>query len=143
MLCKDKTSQGGKLMRSSSIIVAFATVGLITSAPAQEIDQNTRRQIERIAAAYVENWNKHDAAGVAALYAEDGVHVSATGVMRGQKEIEQAYQRAMKTFPQHNGQTIEQISPLGNDAAIRIGEFHLSGQGENAKRDGRYTAVDV
>ena len=51
----------------------------------------------------------------------------------------------MKTFPQHNGQTIEQISPLGNDADIRIGEFHLSGQGQNGtiKLDGRYTAVDV
>ena len=51
----------------------------------------------------------------------------------------------MKTFPQLNGEMIEQISPLGNDADIRIGEFHLSGQGENGptKLDGRYTAVDV
>ena len=128
-----------------SIIVAFATLGLITSASAQEIDQNTRQQIERIAAAYVENWNKHDAAGVAALYAKDGVHVSANGVMSGPQEIEQAYQSAIKTFPQHNGQPIEQISPLGNDAVIRIGQFHLSGEGPNGptKRDGRYTSVDV
>jgi hypothetical protein len=51
----------------------------------------------------------------------------------------------MKTFPQHNGQTIEQISPLGNDADIRIGQFHLSGAGPNGptKLNGRYTAVDV
>lgn len=130
----------------SSIIVAFATLGLITSASAQEIDQNTRQQIERIAAAYVENWNKHDAAGVAGLYAKDGVLVTATGAVRsGSQEIEQAYQGAMKMFPQHNGQTIEQISPLGNDADIRIGQFHLSGEGPNGptKLDGRYTAVDV
>ena len=51
----------------SSIIVAFVALGLITSASAQQIDQNTRQQIERIAAAYVENWNKHDAAGIEAL----------------------------------------------------------------------------
>ena len=129
----------------SSVIVAFATFGLITSASAQEIDQNTRQQIERIAAAYVENWNKHDAAGVAALYAKDGVHVSATGVRSGPQEIEQAYQGALKTLPQHNGQTIEQISPLGNDADIRVGEFHLAGQGPNGptKLDGRYNGVDV
>src|SRR5215831_6585587 len=127
-----------------SFIVALGTLGLITSASAQQIDQNTRQQIERIAAAYVENWNKHDAAGLAALYTKDGVLVTATGVVRsGPQEIEQAYQGALKTLPQHNGQTIEQISPLGNDADIRIGEFHLSGQGENAKRHGRYTAVDV
>jgi uncharacterized protein (TIGR02246 family) len=130
----------------SSIMVAFATLGLITSASAQEIDQNTRQQIERIAAAYVENWNKHNAAGVAGLYAKDGVLVTATGaVMSAPSEIEQAYQTAMKTFPQHNGQTIEHISPLGNDADIRIGQFHLAGEGPNGptKLDGRYTAVDV
>ncbi len=129
----------------SSIIVAFAALGLITSASAQEIDQNTRQQIERIAAAYVENWNKHNAAGVAALYAKDGVQVTAAGVKSGPQEIEQAYQSAIKTFPQHNGQTIEQISPLGNDAVIRIGQFHLAGEGPNGptKLDGRYTSVDV
>ena len=130
----------------SSIIVAVATLALITSASSQQIDQDHRQQIERIAAAYVENWNKHDAGGVAALYAKDGVLVTATGVVRsGPQEIEQAYHSAIKTFPQHNGQTIEQISPLGNDADIRIGEFHLSGQGQNGptKLDGRYTAVDV
>jgi uncharacterized protein (TIGR02246 family) len=129
----------------SSIIVAFAALALITSASAQEIDQNHRQQIERLAAAYVENWNKHDAAGIAALYAKDGVQVTAAGVKSGPQEIEQAYQGPMKMFPQHNGQTIEQISPLGNDADIRIGQFHLSGEGPNGptELDGRYTAVDV
>jgi uncharacterized protein (TIGR02246 family) len=129
----------------SSIIVAFATLGLVTSASAQEIDQNARQQIERIAAAYVENWNKHDAAGIAALYTKDGVQVTAMGVRSGPQEIERAYESAIKTFPQHNGQTIEQISPLGNDADIRIGQFHLAGQGPNGptKLDARYTAVDV
>ena len=129
-----------------SIIMASAGLGLIASASAQQIDQNTRQQIERIAAAYVENWNKHDAAGIAALYTKDGVLVTPTGAVRsGPQEIQQASQGVMKTFPQHNGETIEQILPLGNDADIRIGEFHLSGQGQNGptKLDGRYTAVDV
>jgi uncharacterized protein (TIGR02246 family) len=130
----------------SSVIVAFTALGLITSASAQQIDQNTQKQIERIAAAYVENWNKHDAAAIAALYTKDGVLVTPTGAVRsGSQEIEQATQAVMKIFPQHNGETIEQISPLGNDADIRIGEFHLSGQGQNGstKLDGGYTAVDV
>jgi uncharacterized protein (TIGR02246 family) len=129
----------------ASIIVAFAALGFVTSAFAQQIDQNTRQQIERIAAAYVENWNKHDAAGIAALYTKDGVQVTGSAVKSGTQEIEQAYQSAIKTFPQHNGQTIEQILPLGNDAVIRIGQFHLSGEGQNGptKLDGRYTTVDV
>jgi hypothetical protein len=70
----------------SSVIVAFGALGLITSASAQQVDQNTRQQIERIAAAYVENWNKHDAAGIAALYTNDGVQVTATGVRSGRQE---------------------------------------------------------
>ena len=133
-------------MRPIWIIGPIAALSLITSSSAQQVDQSTRQQIERISAAYVENWNKHDAASLAALYTKDGVLVTATGAVRsGPQEIEQAYQSAIKTFPQHNGQTIEQISPLGNDADIRIGEFHLSGQGQNGptKLDGRYTAVDV
>src|SRR5436190_23458575 len=140
-----KTSQGGKVMRFS-IIATFAALGLITSASAQQIDQNHRQQIERIAAAYVENWNKHDAAGIAALYTKDGVLVTPTGAVRsGSQEIEQASQGVMKTFPQHNGEMIEQIAPLGNDADIRIGEFHLGGQGQTgpSKLDVRYNAVDV
>lgn len=39
----------------SSMIAAFAALGLITSASAQQVDQNTRQQIERIAGEYVEN----------------------------------------------------------------------------------------
>jgi uncharacterized protein (TIGR02246 family) len=144
MLC-EKATWGGKTMRSPTI-AAFAAVGLITSASAQQVDQNTRQQIERLAAAYVESWNKQDAAGIATLYTKDGVLVKPTGAVRsGSQEIEQASQGVMKMFPQHNGETIEQISPLGNDADIRIGEFHLSGQGQTgpSKLDGRYTAVDV
>ncbi len=129
----------------SSIVLVFAALSLITSASAQQIDQNTRQQIERITGEYVENWNKHDAAGIAALYTKDGVQVTAAGVRSGPQEIEQAYQSAIKTFPQNNGKTIEQISPLGNDAVILIGQFHLSGQGQNGptKLDGRFTEVDV
>jgi len=59
------------------------------------------------------------------------------GVRSGPKEIEQAYESAIKTFPQHNGQTIEQISPLGNDADIRIGQFHLAGPGAERPHQAR------
>ena len=83
----------------SSIITAFAAFGLTTSASAQEVDQNHRQQIERIAATYVENWNKHDAAGIAALYAKDGAQVTATGVKSGPQEIEQAYESGIKNVP--------------------------------------------
>jgi uncharacterized protein (TIGR02246 family) len=47
----------------------------------------------------VENWNKHDAAGIAALYAKDGAQVTATGVKSGPQEIEQAYESGIKNVP--------------------------------------------
>jgi uncharacterized protein (TIGR02246 family) len=130
----------------SSVIVAFTSLGLISSPSAQQIDRNTRAQIERLVAAYVEKFNKHDAAGIAALYAKDGMEVTATSVTSGPQEIEQGYQSFMKPFSVLSIMvTIEQISPLGNDADIRIGQFHISGEGPNGptKVDGRYTTIDV
>ena len=63
-------------MRSVWIISPIIAIGLVTSAPAQQqVDQNTRQQIEQIIAAYHDAWNKQDAAGVAALYTSDGVFV--------------------------------------------------------------------
>ena len=43
------------------------------------------------------------------------------------------------------GRRSSKFHRLENDADIRIGQFHLAGQGPNGptKLDGRYTAVDV
>jgi hypothetical protein len=54
-------------------VAALALITSATSASAQGVDQNTRQQIERIVATYVENFNKQDAAGIASLYTKDGV----------------------------------------------------------------------
>jgi hypothetical protein len=60
------------------IISAITGLRLITSASpfAQGADQNTRQQIDQIVAAYHENWNNHNAAGIAGLYTKDGVLVT-------------------------------------------------------------------
>jgi hypothetical protein len=51
-------------MRYVWIISAIAALSLATSlASAQEVDQNTRQQLEKLLATNVENWNKQDAAG--------------------------------------------------------------------------------
>jgi len=53
------------------IISPIIAIGLTTSVPAQQqVDQNTKQQIEQIIAEYHDAWNKHDAAGIAALYTE-------------------------------------------------------------------------
>jgi uncharacterized protein (TIGR02246 family) len=135
-------------MRYIWSLVAIAAISPTTSeASAQGVDQNTRQQIERIVAAYHEDWNNHDAAGIAGLYTKDGVLVTQAPkvVKTGQQEIEQTYKSAFNTIPHHDPATVDQISPLGTDTAMSVGEYHLTGQGQSGptKIDGHWTGVYV
>ena len=135
-------------MRSVWFISAIAALSLTTfGAAAQQVDQNTRQQIERIVAAYHENWNNHNAAGIAGLYTKDGVLVTQAPkvVKTGQQDIEQNYKNAFNTIPHHDSATVDEVSPLGADAAMSVGEYHLTGKGESGptKLDGHWTAVYV
>jgi uncharacterized protein (TIGR02246 family) len=98
-------------------------------------------------ATYHENWNNHDAAGVAGLFTKDGVVVSQApkAVKTGPQEIVQQFETTIDTLPDHDSATVDQVSPLGTDAVFSVGEYHLSGQGQSGptKRDGHWTAVYV
>ena len=132
-------------MRPTWIISAIA-VSLTTSAFAEGVDQNTRQQIEQLVTTYRENWNNHNAAGIAGLYTKDGVLVSQAPkvVKTGTKEIEQQYETLFKTVSHNDAATVE-VSPLGSDSLISVGEYHLSGQNQSGpiKVDGHWTAVYV
>jgi uncharacterized protein (TIGR02246 family) len=134
-------------MRSIWIIGAFAALSLITPVSAQQVDQSTRQQIDKIFAAYHENWNKHDAAGIAGLYTDDGVLVTdrTAGSKKGRQEIEQYYTDLFNRISHHDSATVDEIFSLGSNGVITVGEYHLSGQGQSGpiKADGHYTAVDV
>jgi uncharacterized protein (TIGR02246 family) len=134
-------------MRSIWIISSIIAIGLTTSAPAQGVDQNTKQQIEKIIAAYHENWNNHDAAGIAGLYTNDGILVTdrTAGSKNGRQQIEQYYVDLFNRISHHDSATVDEIFPLGSNAVITVGEYHLSGQGQNGpiKADGHYTTVDV
>ena len=124
----------------------IAALGLAFSAYAEQVDPNTRQQIEKMIAAYHENWNKHNAAGIAGLYTNDGVLVTQSPkvVKTGQQEIEQQYQNTFKADIAHDSATADQIRPVGNEL-ISVGEYHLIDQSKSspAKIDGHWTAVYV
>jgi uncharacterized protein (TIGR02246 family) len=135
-------------MRYIWIISVIAALGFTTSAAlAQQVDQNTRQQIEHVVAAYHENWNNHNATGIANLYTKDGVLVTqAPKVVKiGQQEIEQNYKNAFNTVPQHDSATVDELSPLGTNTAFSVGQYHLIGKGKSGptKIDGYWTAVYV
>ena len=131
-------------MRSVWIIAPIIAIGLSTSTLAQGVDQNTKQQIDQIIAEYHDAWNKHDAAAVAALYTKDGVQVtqSAQSVKRGQQDIQQNMDKAFATVPHHDSATADEIIPVGADAFMSVGEYHIVGSSDN-KIDGHWTAVYV
>jgi uncharacterized protein (TIGR02246 family) len=136
-------------MRAIWIISPIIAIGLTTSAPAQQqVDQNTRQQIEQMFAEYHDNWNKQDGTEIASLYTKDGVLVTSDvkAVSNGRQEIIDHYQDVFKRgITHHESATIDQFIPVGDNVVLIVGEYHLSGQGQNGpiKADGHYTATDV
>ena len=118
-------------------------MALSLPAAAAEPDQNLKQEVTKIASAYMESFNKKDAAGIAALYASDGVLVNATGM---QADIAKNAEGAFKAGFDHEEVTVDQAWPLGADTALAMGEYTISGKNQSGTAieiSGRWTAVDV
>jgi uncharacterized protein (TIGR02246 family) len=130
-------------------VVLIAAIGFTISASAQVVDQTTRQQIENLTAAFVANWNKGDAAGMASGFTPDGVAVvpgpAGQQLFVGTLAIQAHWQDNINSGITNNQSTVEQVWPFETDKVIVFGAFHLSGQGQSGpiKIDGHYTNVDV
>jgi uncharacterized protein (TIGR02246 family) len=128
------------MMRAYRIVPIIA-IALALPASAQQSD--LRQQIESVASSFAENFNKQNASGIAGLFTKDGVLVNPTGP---QKSLEQFYQNAFKAGFNHSEIAVDDVSSLGPDLAISMGEYRNSGRSENGSPlevAGRWTAVDV
>jgi ketosteroid isomerase-like protein len=113
------------------------------SVPALAADADPKQEVEKVVSAYVESFNKQDAVGIAARYANGGVLVNAAGP---HADIPEFYKNLFKTGFDHDDVTVDQVSPLGADAALGIGTFRISGKnqsGEPIEFVGRWTAVYI
>ncbi|MEH2709867.1 ketosteroid isomerase-like protein [Bradyrhizobium elkanii] len=113
------------------------------SAPALAADADLKQEVQKIGATYAENFDKQNAAGIAALYATGGMHVNPVGPTT---DIANRYQGAFKAGFNHLAVTVDQVSPLGADMALGLGEYHITGKnqsGEPLDVTGRWTAVYV
>jgi len=63
------------------------------SVPAVAADVDAKQEAQKIASAYAENFNRQNAAGIAALYANGGMAVNPTGL---HTDIAQIYEGAFK-----------------------------------------------
>ena len=74
----DQTLSGkGHTMRMSYVCLLLTAFAV--PAAAADADQNLKQVVEKIGAAYSENFNKQNAAGIAALYATGGMQVNQAG----------------------------------------------------------------
>jgi len=127
------------MIRSLSLVLI--ALSILSPAFAQT-DQNLRADVERISAAHAENFNKQNAAGIAALYAKGATLVNAAGV---QTSIEENFQNAFKTGFNHQEVTVGEVASIAPDIALGMGEYANSGQGQSGPLQvrGRWTAVYI
>lgn len=130
-------------MRTTLSIILASSIIFLSPAAAVAADATVKQEVEKIASAYAENFNKHDASGVAALFASGGVLVNPTGL---HTDIEQLVQGGFKAGFDHQEITVNQVWPLGTDAALATGEFRETGKnpsGAPIEFIGVWTATDV
>ncbi len=111
--------------------------------PAAAADADLKQEVQKIGAAYSDNFNKQNAAGIAALYATGGLQVNAAGPTT---DVEKRYEGVFKAGFNHEEVTVDQVLPLGADMALGLGEYHITGKNQSgAPLDvtGRWTAVYV
>ena len=121
----------------------YALLLTTVSAPAMaDMGSNLKQELEQFAASYAESYGKQDPAGLASKYTKDGMLVLQTGP---QTDIAKAYENGFKAGFNHNKITINDAWPLGENIALGVGEFTISGKSEKdgspLQVDGRWTAV--
>jgi ketosteroid isomerase-like protein len=102
-----------------------------------------KQELEKVGSAYMESFNRQDAAGIAALYANGGMHINPAGP---RTDIEQLYQAIFKAGFDHQEANLDEAWPLGTDAALAIGQYRIGGKdltGAPMERGGYWTATYV
>jgi ketosteroid isomerase-like protein len=99
------------------VVVAF-------SAPAFA-DADLKKQVEQINSAYMESFNKQDAAGLVGLYATDPILIDQMGTSAiNTKSFEGMFNAGFRQAEP----TVEQVWPLGSDTALANGKYRFTGK---------------
>lgn len=106
-----------------SVIVCFAV-----AASAQEAPKSVVTAINTTNAEFVRNWNKHDAAAIAALFEPDALFVAPPGTYVGRQGVQQYYEKVFTTVHPSEDFThdLDRVQMLSTDLAIGTGHWNLS-----------------
>src|SRR4029077_19635824 len=134
-------------MRSHWIVAAILTVFPAASSFAQQSPLDMRKQVEQMTATFSERYNKQDAAGLATMFVKDAVRVSSTdgAASTGPQAIAESFKTQFKLGFNHIDLIVDQVSPLGTDAAVTTGRYQTTGRGQGGllRVEGHWTQVEV
>jgi ketosteroid isomerase-like protein len=122
-----------------SYVLCFLLAAFSVPAAATDLKQ----EVVKIGTAYAESFNRQDGEGIAGLYASGGMHVNPAGP---RTDIAEFYKGAFKAGFDHEEVTVDQVSPLGTDGALALGEFRITGKNQSGapiETSGRWTSVYV
>lgn len=121
--------------------IACLTLALLVTPVSAADNQSGKQEVEKIAAAFTENFNKQDSTGISGLFTSGGVLVNPTGP---HTDIAQVYDGAFKAGMKEIKIGVTEATPVGADTMIGIGEYSMSGKnasGEAIEATGNWTAT--
>ena len=124
------------MFRSLLVVSLLLTSTAVMSEPTSDI--------KKLVAAYGDHFARKDAAGIASLYAKDGVLINANGV---NSDIVKYYEAAFKNGLERLDGKVDQVVPLGEAVILSNGETQITGKnptsGEAINMAVVWTAVSV
>jgi len=87
-----------------------------------------RQEVEKIGTAYAESFNRQDAAGIAALYVDGGVHIDPAGP---RTDIEELCRGAFEAGLNYLEVSVDDVWPVGAETAVAIGQFWTTGKDQS------------
>ena len=107
-------------------------------------NESLKQELQQINNAYAASYNSRDAAGIAALFVNGGVHVNEAGP---RTDIELFYQTAFKAGSSHRmDASVDEVWSLRTDIATAVGRARITGKdqgGATVERSRRTTATYV
>ena len=131
----------------SLVGMVMAVAGLSREALTQQTSatgrQDARQAVEAFITKYLDAYNKKDAAGVAALYAEDGFLIPPGPMTTGKQNIEKAWRAVFDTGRTGLRYDIKQVQAEGN-IVWSVGRFTVMAPDESGvlqERQGNFANI--
>lgn len=137
-----------RIVSAALLSLALATPAFAQQAPApteKDAVSADEQQIRKAVTAFVEQYNAHNAEGVAALFAPDARMTFRDGTeVNGREEIKQAFAESFESAPKTSiSVVVESIRFLTPNVAVEEGFTTLFPDGETLTSQGRYTVAHV